>query len=163
MKQGLIICAIFSLLTLPTLTLAETHTNHGGHAAMDPKAPHDSMEMEGKTIMLGDEQTVEGVKGMAHLKDVGAMMAKLGKKENFHFMMMFSDAKTGAAIEQGTVAVKIVDPKTGQAGMAMPLMGMGGHFGADVSLPTKGDYQFQVGSKLADGTNRQFTFKYSYK
>ena len=30
-------------------------------------------------------------------------------------------------------------------------MGMGGHFGADVALTAKGEYQFTVGTKLADG------------
>jgi hypothetical protein len=91
------------------------------------------------------------------------MMAQMGKKENYHFMVMFSDAKTGAALEQGAVAVKITDPKTGQAGEAIPLMGMGNHFGADVALPAQGEYHFQVGSKLADGSKRQFHFSYTIK
>ena len=42
-------------------------------------------------------------------------------------------------------------------------MGMGNHFGADIVLPAKGEYQFQVGSKLADGSKRQFTFHYTLK
>jgi hypothetical protein len=149
-------------------TLAQAPADHSGHAMKEQHGDHGAMPMKQrtKTIMLGEE-TVDGVKGIARLNDVGAMMAQMGQKENFHFMIMFSDAKTGAAIEQGTVAVKIVDPKTGQAGEAIALMGMGAgassHFGADVSLPTKGDYQFQVGTKLADGTKRQFTFKYTVK
>jgi hypothetical protein len=160
MKRTLIAYAVLSLLSAPAVTFAETPGEHSGPHMMEQQ---DSMaKMTSQSIMLG-EQTVEGVKGMAHLKDVSAIMAKMSKKENFHFMMMFSDAKTGTAIEQGTVAVKIVDPKTGKAGETVALMGMRNHFGADVTLPTKGDYQFQVGSKLADGTKRQFTFKYSYK
>jgi hypothetical protein len=165
MKRTLIVYAVLSLLILPAgATLAQAPADHSGHAMKEQQGDNGSMPIKQrtKTIMLGEE-TVEGVKGMAHLNDVGAVMAQMGKNENFHFMMMFSDAKTGTAIEQGTVAVKIVDPKTGKAGEAIALMGMGNHFGADVTLPTKGDYQFQVGSKLADGTKRQFTFKYSYK
>jgi hypothetical protein len=166
MKRGLSICAILSLLALPAITLAETH-DHGAMQMKDQAGDHGAMSMtRTKTMMLGEE-TIDGVKGMAHLNDVGAMMAQMGQKENFHFMIMFSDAKTGEAVTSGTVAVKIVDPKTGKAGEAIPLMGMGegagSHFGADVTLPAKGDYQFQVGSKLADGKKRQFTFKYSYK
>jgi hypothetical protein len=42
-------------------------------------------------------------------------------------------------------------------------MGMGNHFGADVALSEKGEYQFQVGSKLADGKTRQFHFSYTVK
>ena len=74
-----------------------------------------------------------------------------------------SDAKTGNAIDQGTVAVKITDPTTGQAGAAIALMGMGGHFGADVALMAKGEYQFTVGTKLADGGKRQYSFRYTVK
>ena len=164
MKRTLIAYAVLSLLSVPALTMAENASEHSGHNMMEHQGA--MAKMPNQSIML-DEQTVEGVKGKANLKDVGAMMATMGKKENFHFMILFSDAKTGTAIDQGTVAVKIVDPKTGQAGEAIALMGMGAgsssHFGADVTLPTKGDYQFQVGTKLADGTKRQFTFKYSYK
>ena len=163
MKRGLIAYAILSLLTLP-MAVTPTHSaenHHSGHSMKE----HGAMPIpRTKTIMLGEE-TVDGVKAIARLNDVGAMMAQMGQKENFHIMIMFSDAKTGAAIEQGIVAVKIVDPKTGQAGEAIALMGMGAgassHFGADVTLPTKGDYQFQVGSKLADSTKRQFAFKYT--
>ena len=41
----------------------------------------------------------------------------------------------------------------------MELMGMSGHFGADVILDKSGEYTFQVGSKLADGQTRQYEFK----
>ncbi len=169
MKRSLIVYAALSFLILPAgTTLAQSPADHSGHAMMEQHGDHGSMPMKQRTqtIMLGEE-TVEGVKGMAHLNDVGAMMAQMGQKTTHHFMIKFADAKTGTAIEQGSVAVKIIDPKTGKAGEAIPLMGMGAgassHFGADVTLPTKGDYQFQVGTKLADGTKRQFTFKYSYK
>ena len=165
MKRTLIAYAVLSLLSVPALTIAETASEHSGHNMMEHQGNHGSKPItRTKTIMLGEE-TVEGVKGMARLNDVGAMMAQMGQKENFHFMIMFSDTKTGEAVTSGTVAVKIIDPKTGKTGEAIPLMGMGtgasSHFGADVTLPTKGDYQFQVGSKLADGTKRQFTFKYT--
>jgi len=160
MKRTAIAFALCSFLTLPGLAAAQT--DHSQHA-MPPQGSHDAMQMMNpKSIMLG-EQTIEGVKAMAHLNEIGAMMAPMGKKENYHFMVMFNDAKTGAAIGQGTVAVKIVDPKTGQAGEAIALMGMDNHFGADIALPEKGEYRFQVGTKLADGSKRQFQFSYTVK
>jgi len=163
MKRTLIVYAILSLLALPAVAPAENTSDHSGHAMKEMQGDHGAMPMmRTKTIMLG-EQTVEGVKGKALLNDVGAVMAQMGKKENYHFMIMLSDSKTDAAIEQGTVAVKITDPQTGQTGEAIPLMGMGNHFGADIALPNKGEYSFQVGSKLADGSKRQFTFKYVIK
>lgn len=163
MKRGLVTYAILSLLVLPPITSAGMTGDHGSMQMMEQHGDHGSMQMmNAQTIMLGEE-TVEGVKAMAHINDIGAMMTQMGKKENYHFMLMFNDATTGAAIAQGTVAVKITDPKTGQTGEAIPLMGMGGHFGADIILSGKGAYDFQVGSKLADGKTRQFHFHYTVK
>jgi len=162
MKRILIAFAILSFLNVSATALDQAQSAHSQHT-MPPHGEHGAMEkVRTKTIALG-EQTVEGVKAKGLLNDVGAVMAQMGKKENYHFMVMFSDAATGAAIEQGTVAVKIIDPQTSQAGEAIPLMGMGNHFGADVALPAKGEYQFQVGTKLADGTKRQFKFSYTVK
>ncbi len=131
------------------------HDAHAGHG-------HGSQEMHEGMIMLGDE-VKEDVKGAAHLKDVGAAMAKLGKKENYHFMIMFMDTKTGKPIEEGTVAVKITDPKGKETGAPVELMGMDGHFGADIALTEKGEYHFKVGSKLPDGKKRQYHFHYIVK
>lgn len=155
MKRTLVICSILSFFVLPiNAALAQPPVDPSSHAAMPMTTA--------QTIMVGEE-TIEGITGMAHLNDVGALMAQMDKKENYHFMMMFNDAATGAVVDQGSVAVKISDPKTGKMGKAIPLMGMVDHFGADVALPAKGDYQFEVGSKLADGKTRQFHFKYVLK
>jgi hypothetical protein len=131
--------------------------NHDKMEGMD----HDSMKMQGDMIMLGDD-TEEGVKAMAHLKDVKEAMAKMGMKETHHFMVMFMDAETGKAIESGTVAVKIKGP-SGSEGEAIKLMGMQGHFGADIALSEMGEYTFKLGTKLADGKKRQFEFEFTFK
>lgn len=137
-------------------TKAATEMKHDGHG------DHAAMMKEGDMIMLGDEMK-EGVKGMAHLKDVGEAMAKMGMKENYHFMIMFMDAKTGSPIEEGTVAVKITDPSGKEAGAPVELMGMDGHFGADIALTEKGEYHFKVGTKLPDSTKRQYHFHHVVK
>ena len=159
MKRTLMTLACCSLLTLPISAWA-VHHDHGQHAM--ESADHEGMQMMNTdSIMLGEE-TVDNVKAMAHLNDVGEALAKMGKKENYHFMVMFSDAVTNGAIDQGTVAMKITGP-VGQAGSPIPLMGMGGHFGADVGLTEKGEYRFTVGSKLVDGKKRQFEFTFTVK
>jgi len=159
MKRSLVSLMSCALLALP-MSLGAAEHEHGGHAMAG--GDHASMQMmSGDSIMLG-EQSMEGVSAMAHLNDVGEVMAKMGKKENYHFMVMFSDAQSGDAINEGTVAVKITDP-AGQAGSPIPLMGMGGHFGADVALTVKGEYRFMLGTKLADGKKRQFEFAYTVK
>jgi hypothetical protein len=165
MKPVLLVFALVALVFLPLQTNAQTkggHGEHGGMAAPAAAAPAMPGGGHSASIMLG-ETAEQGVKAMAHLNDVGAMMAKMGKKENYHFMVMFADAASGAAISGGTVALRITSPGQEKAGETIALMGMGGHFGADVSLTAKGEYAFTVGSMLADGTKREFQFKYMMK
>lgn len=164
MKSYFFLSTLVGLLTLPALALAQTavgsngHGDHGGQQVTAPSAP--AAMLSHQSLMLG-EQTVDGVRAMAHLNDIGAVMAPLGKKENYHLMLMFTEVKTGKAIDQGTVAVRLTPPKAAQPGEAIALMGMDGHFGVDLMLSTKGEYRFQVGSKLADGNKRQFTFHHT--
>lgn len=159
------------VVSLPMGAMAMSH-EHGDHGKKEQKemktesheghGDHGAMEMKGDMYMLGDE-VVEGVKGAAHLKDVGAAMAKMGMKENYHFMIMFMDSKTGKAIEEGTVAMKITDPAGKESASAIELPGMQGHFGADIALTEKGIYHFKVGTKLPDGKKRQYHFHYTVK
>ena len=128
-----------------------------GHEGHD----HSGMAAAGGMLDLG-AKAEKGVKAMAEMKDVRAAMAKAGMKTTHHFMISFADEKSGQALDAGTVAVKVVDP-AGTVTGPMALMGMQGHFGADVILDKKGEYTFQVGSKLADGQVRQYEFKTTIK
>jgi len=149
------------LLALPLGASAASH-EHGGHGTMqeDQATPHGGMMMDGM-IML-EVKTEDGVQGMVHLKDVSEAMAKMGMKENFHFMIMFNDNSTGDQIVKGTVALKITDP-AGKESEPLALMPMDDMFGADIALTEKGAYRFTVGTKLADGKKRQFEFEYTLK
>ncbi len=132
--------------------------DHMDHQSMDHGKMDSGMHMEGGMIMLGSS-VENGVKAMAHLKDVSEAMAKMGMKDTHHFMVMFVEEGTGEAINEGTVAVKITDP-AGNMREPVRLMGMQGHFGADVALSDGGSYVFKVGTKLADGTKRTFEFSF---
>ncbi|WP_432822216.1 hypothetical protein [Trichloromonas sp.] len=170
MKNRLIVTlATVLTLSLPLGAIAMDHKahDHGSHAGMEHKSmegmehdqmKHGGMAMSGNMIMLG-EQEVEGVEAMVHLKDVKENMAKMGMPQTHHFMVMFVDTNTGESVEQGIAAVKIVDP-AGAESEAVGLMGMQGHFGADVALSAPGEYVFKLGTKLADGKKRQYEFKY---
>jgi len=140
-------------------------TTEAGQQGMDMSqqgAHHmDGMQAMGGMIML-EKQTVDGITAMVHLKDVREAMQKVGMEQTHHFMVMFSDAQTHEARNEGTVAVKIIDP-AGTEQPPLKLMGMMGHFGADISLPEKGTYTFVLGTKLGDGQKRQFTFTYEQK
>jgi len=160
--------ATLLVASLPMTAVAMEHGDtHGAHAAKsDPMmehkgGKHGGMAMGGDMIVVG-EQEVEGVEAMVHLKDVAADMAKMGMNHTHHLMVMFVDTASGEPVEQGVAAVKIVDP-AGRESQAMPLVGMDGHFGADIVLGTAGEYVFKVGTKLADAKKRQYEFKFTLK
>ena len=155
-KLNAILVALF-LLGLPLTAGAMEGMKHGEHGKMEGMK-HEGMMMEEGMVMLGEE-TEEGVKAMAHLNDVKAAMAKMGMKETHHFMVAFVDA-AGKQITEGTVAVKVTNP-AGKEGAPIKLMGMEGHFGADIVLPEKGEYHFKVGTKLVDGKKREYHFHYT--
>jgi hypothetical protein len=144
------------ILLLPLTAFAASH-EHGTMKGMD----HGSMAKDGAMIMVGDD-TEDGVKGMAHLKDVSAAMSKMGMDATHHFMVLFADVKSGKPITEGTAAVKITGPD-GKAADPVRLIAMEGHFGADVVLKQKGEYSFEVGTKLPDGQKRTFEFKQTLK
>lgn len=148
MKKQLMALVIVTILLAPAGVLAMKHGSMPGASGMD---------MGGEMIMLQD-QTVDGVVGAAHLMDVKAKMAEHGMSMTHHIMVGFmTDAKE--AISKGQVAVKVKSPD-GEVGKAVKMMGMEGSFGVDITLDQKGAYQFIIGTKLADGKKRTFTFHY---
>lgn len=148
-------------MALPLVAMAASPETGKQEMSQEGQAMQHGGMMMGGMIML-EVQTVDGVQGMVHLKDVGEAMAKMGMQENFHFMVMFNDNSTGDPIVEGTVALKITDP-AGKEYEALALMPMDDMFGADIALTEKGAYRFTVGTKLADGKKRQFVFEYMLK
>lgn len=135
------------------------HDDHGNsHAA---QGEHVGMASDGSMMIVGS-MVSKGVKGMAHLKDVSEKMAEMDMKMTHHFMIAFIDETTGEQIKSGTVALKITNPDA-KVGDPIPLMGMDGHFGADVTLDMPGEYHFKLGTKLADGTKRKYHFHHVIK
>lgn len=158
--------ALLFSLSLPLASFAASQ-GHGSMKGMDhgsAKGGHEQMagHEEMKDMTLFGEQTRAGVTAMAHIKDVGAAMKKAGMDFTHHVAIMFQDAKTGKAVTEGQVAMKVTGPD-GKTGEPVKLVGMGGHFGADLALKQKGEYTFEVGTKLADGQKRQFEFKQTVK
>lgn len=174
MKKKLIIAlTVLFALSAPFGAMAMSHEKDGHemHETMEHKGHdhdmhekmegHGGMEMKGDMAMLGND-TEDGVKAMAHLKDVQEAMAEMGMPGTHHIMVMFMDTSTGEPIEEGIAAVKIKYP-SGKESSPIKLMGMQGHFGADIRLSEKGEHKFMVGTKLADGKKRQFEFEYKVK
>ena len=159
--------AIFIILGLivPIGTLAMSHGQEGSHVNRQDEVQHhgghDTMATEGLMYIVGD-MTSKGIRGMAHLKDVREAMTQMNLPTTHHFMVAFVDEKTGEQIDKGKAALKIKDPD-GNISEPIELVGMQGHFGADIALKHSGEYEFQVGTELSDGVKRTFDFQYEVK
>ena len=151
-KIVLVIAAASFALAAPLAALAEMDMDHG------------SMKMEHGSHMMGNvvhEEVVDGVKASFSVLDIGAKMKEAGMKETHHIMVMFKDAKTGKALTEGEVKVKVVGPD--KAEQVKDLMGMEGGFGSDFTLPKPGKYGVMAKFKLKDGKVRTAKFWYTVK
>ncbi|MBC8018667.1 MAG: hypothetical protein H7X83_09135 [Verrucomicrobia bacterium] len=152
-KMTVLIAAVFALST-PLASLAVDH----GSMKMD----HGSHQGD-----VAHEEVVNGVKAtfkvMSMKEHMKAMKMDLPKemKETHHIAVEFKDAKTGKALTEGEVKVKVQNPD--KSDQAKDLMGMQGHFGADFDLSKKGKYGVMSKFQLKDGKVRQSKFWYTVK
>ena len=151
MKKLIVVTAAILALSSPSVIFAAVHGDHGAeHKAV---AAH--------------EEVVNGVKAtftvqtMADaMKAMGMEMPK-GVKETHHISVSFKDVKSGKALTDGAVSVKVQNPdKTAQT---KELAGMHGHFGADFEFAKSGKYGVMSKFVLKDGITRQAKFWYSVK
>ena len=134
-------------------------------AAMD----HGSMKMDhvGHQGDVAHEEVVNGVKAtfkiLSMKEHMKAMKMEMPKdvKETHHIMVEFKDVKTGKALTEGEVMVKVQTPD--KSDQSKELMGMQGHFGADFDLSRKGKYGVMCKFQLKDGKTRQTKFWYTVK
>ncbi|MDW7772600.1 MAG: hypothetical protein SCH71_06880 [Desulfobulbaceae bacterium] len=166
-KLSLLFAFLFvAAMPLGLMAMSHEDMDHQGHQSMNPKMEEHGANDQPMHEMAGHEEMAmlgfkveDGVKASAHLNDIGEAMAKMGMKETHHFMIFFEDADSGDLIPTGSAALKIKNPDGTESG-PVSLIGMEGHFGADIVLPEKGEYELTVGSKLPDGKTRQFEFKH---
>jgi hypothetical protein len=134
-------------------------------AAMD----HGSMKMDHGDHKgnVAHEEVVEGVKATftvqtmkEAMKAMGMEMPK-GVKETHHISVAFKDVKSGKALTEGEVKVKVQGPD--KADQTRDMMGMQGHFGADFDLSKKGKYGIMTKFQLKDGKVRSAKFWYTVK
>lgn len=156
-KKALITAALAIAVSAPVAATAMEH-NHGsmheGHGSQ--------MTQMGKVV---HQQVVEGVKVTFKIMDMKEQMKGMempkGMKETHHLMAEFADAKTGKAITEGEVRVKVVGPDKSE--QTKDLMGMEGHFGGDFDFSKKGKYGVLVKFKLADKKVSSSKFWYTVK
>ena len=130
--------------------------DHGGHEA--------GMTHSGNAA---HEEVVDGVKAtftvqtMADaMKSMGMEMPK-GVKETHHISVSFKDVKSGKALTEGEVKVKVQAPD--KSDQSKDLMGMHGHFGADFNMSKKGKYGIMCKFQLKDGKVLSSKFWYTVK
>jgi len=148
MKKLLITVAAILVLSVPP-AFAVDHGAHADHGS----AAH--------------EEVVEGVKATFTVQTMKEAMKAMGMelpkgvKETHHISVGFIDAKTGKALTEGEVKVKVQNPdKTDQT---KDLMGMQGHFGGDFIFAKKGKYGVMAKFQLKDGKTRSAKFWYTVK
>jgi hypothetical protein len=113
------------------------------------------------------EEVVDGVKATFNVQTMVAAMKEMGMempagvKETHHISVAFKDAKSGKALTDGVVAVKVQNPDKSTQGK--DLSGMHGHFGADFEFKTSGKYGIMCKFQLKDGKTRQAKFWYTVK
>ena len=155
-KMTVLIAALFALAT-PLASIAAMDHGHGSIEG------HDMMKMGD----VAHEEVVDGVKATfkvismkEHMKAMKMDMPK-DMKETHHIMVEFKDARSGKALSEGEVKLKVQNPdKTDQT---KDLMGMQGHFGADFDLSRKGKYGVMSKFELKDGKVRSAKFWYTVK
>ena len=147
MKKLIIVSAAILALSSPLVVLAADHSGHEGHK-----------------VTSAHEEVVDGVKATfnvqtmaAAMKDMGMEMPK-GVKETHHISVSFKDAKSGKALTEGTVTVKVQNPD--KSFQTKKFVGMHGHFGADFVFAKDGKYGVMCKFLLKDGKIRQAKFWY---
>lgn len=160
MKKIILAVAAILAFSVPVAFAAD----HGGH---DMGQGGHEMGHGGHQGDVAHEEVVDGVKATFkvmsmkdHMKAMDMEIPK-GMKETHHIAVEFKDAKSGKALTEGDVKVKVQNPD--KSDQTKDLMGMQGHFGADFDFSKKGKYGVMCKFQLKDGKTRSAKFWYTVK
>jgi hypothetical protein len=155
-RVALILAAAAFAFSVPVLASAMDHSNMDmDHGAMDHKAG------------VAHEEVVDGVKvsfkiqGAKEAMKAMKMEMPTEKGENHYIAVVFKDAKSGKALTEGEVKLKLMAPDKGE--QTKDLMAMHGEFGAFFNLAQKGKYGVMTKFQLKDGKTRSAKFWYTVK
>jgi len=178
--------AVVFAMGMPMAAMAMNHMEHPDmdKSMAAEKMQHGDMEHADQGMHKGSAESMEHAKEMSHDMHMGDMasndefveigkdtqngvvatvkvktydaetkatMEKMGMHATHHVMVFFTDEKTGEPVS-GKAALKVKD----QEGKPAMMMQMGNGFGTDVTLE-EGMHSLEVGTKLEDGSKRQFT------
>jgi hypothetical protein len=148
MKKKTVLIAAFFVLAVPLLSFAAME--HGDHHG---KTAHE--EITGGVKATFEVQTMQEA-----MKAMGMDMPK-GVKETHHISVKFKDIKSGKALTEGEVKIKVQGPD--KSAQTKDLLGMQGHFGADFEMAKKGKYGIMCKFLFKGGKQSQAKFWYTVK
>ncbi|MEI6209218.1 MAG: hypothetical protein WCP20_20765 [Desulfuromonadales bacterium] len=160
MKELSVLIATIIALTAPVTSFAAM--DHSGHGTGAHETGHGGQQGD-----VAHEEVVDGVKAtfkvMSMKEHMKAMNMALPKemKETHHIAVEFKDSKSGKALTEGEVKVKVQNPD--KSDQTKEMMGMQGHFGADFDMSKNGKYGVMCKFQLKDGKTRQAKFWYTAK
>lgn len=157
-KLTVAIAAIFAL-TAPVASFAVDHSGHSGGSHDKGHGGHQG-DVAHEEVVDGVKATFKVMSMKEHMKAMDMAMPK-EMKETHHIAVEFKDAKSGKALTEGEVKVKVQNPD--KSDLTKDLMGMQGHFGADFDLSKKGKYGVMCKFQLKDGKTRSAKFWYTAK
>lgn len=152
-KTAALIAVLMMTMAVPLAVKAAEHDHgsmHEGHGGQMAQAG-----------MVVHRQLVDGVKVTFRIMDMKGMEMPKGIKETHHLMAEFVDAKSGKPINEGEAKVKVVGPDKSE--QTKDLVGMEGHFGADIAMSKPGKYGVMCKFKVKDGKVRSSKFWYGVK
>ena len=158
-KTTVVIAALFALSTPIASFAAMDHSEHGGGSHDVGHAGHQG-DVAHEEVVNGVKATFKVMSMKDHMKAMNMEMPK-DMKETHHIAVEFKDAKSGKALTEGEVKVKVQNPD--KSDQTKDLMGMQGHFGADFDLSKKGKYGVMCKFQLKDGKTRSAKFWYTAK
>ena len=156
-KMTVLIAALFAL-SVPLVSFAGM--DHGSMPGMDMSHAEHKGDVAHEEVIAGVKATFKVMGMQEHMKGMKMEMPK-EMKETHHIAVSFQDAKTGKALTEGEVKVKVQNPD--KSVLSKDLMGMQGHFGADFDLSKKGKYGVMCKFQLKDGKTRSAKFWYTVK
>lgn len=158
-KQVLMLAATLALAAPAAFAMEHDHGEHGNGA-------HE-MKHDGHMGSVAHEEVMDGVKATFTIQTMADAMKRMGMempkgvKETHHVSVSFKDVKSGKALTEGEVKVKVQNPD--KSDQSKELMGMQGHFGADFDMSKKGKYGVMCKFQLKDGKTRSAKFWYTVK
>jgi len=153
MKKLILAVAAILALSAPVAFAADHGGHGGGHGDHQGDVAHEE-------VVDGVKATFKVMSMKEHMKAMNMEMPK-GMKETHHIAVEFKDTKTGKALTDGQVTVKVQNPD--KSDQTKELTGMQGHFGADFDLSKKGKYGVMSKFLLKDGKTRSAKFWYAVK